>query len=121
MRNRSRVSNLVIGEAIERYLAREGLDIIDRGCTGLVDFVCRERGSGAVVFIGCTAGEGTDDSQEDFERWKVEEEMVNYIAQTEKVADATKVRFDTIHVFVTSGSKGMIRHHVAATEQGTLR
>lgn len=115
MRNKSSVSDRIIGEAIEAYLGREGLVVIDRGCAGLIDYVCRERETGYLVFIAVTAGNGTNDSQEDFDRWKVEREMLCYITQADYAVDDTRVRFDTIHIFAC-GSKGMLRHHRAATE-----
>lgn len=112
MRNMSQsISDRVIGEAVESYLERqEGLRIIDRGF-GPIDFVCEEMGEASFVFVCCSASDGTSNSEEPLLH-DAEAEMTRYLSES-GCAAGTKARLDTVHVFVC-GSKGILRHHVAA-------
>lgn len=115
MKNTSHVSNAVIESALESYLLKEGFDIIDRRCGHSFDYVCRGEDA-EIVFVACSAGDGTDNSEESIDRMELEKDMFRYLAQSEIAAPAIKLRYDDIHVFVCADGRGMLRHHRAAAE-----
>ena len=61
MRNMSSISDRVIGEAVEAYLGREGIELLDRGCGGFIDFVGRDTVTSELVLLAVQAGDGTAD------------------------------------------------------------
>ena len=111
MRNTSSISDRIIGEAVERYLGREGLDIVGHCCTGIFDYVCVDAQTGERVFVAASAG---DDGTEGYDRKAVEDEMLRYIAQVGDDVPAGRLRFDAIHIFVAGEDKGLLRHHKSA-------
>ena len=114
MRNMSSISDRVVGEAVEAYLGREGMVIAGHCCSGIIDFMCVDAQTQERVFVAVTAGDGVKDGEEDYNRATVESEMIHHVAQAGGEIPAGKLRFDAIHIFVTSEGKGVLRHHRAA-------
>lgn len=113
MKNESTYSDERILTACEGVITRKGFIIEERGWNPLFDFIAYEDDEKTtLVFISCSAHEGTETEEEPFERKEVERQMFDYLMTNDPEASVLRIRFDSLSMYTAEHGRALVRYHM---------